>query len=158
MASRDYFAELYVAGIMGDNGWNVYFPKRDVGFDFIATKEVGTRIVMRPVQFKGLYPSETKKLRNGYGFVGSLTALHDDMALILPYFPTDITGASPLHIAYMPRSQIKLASRGDHRCIPANFDGKKAVPRRDFARFFDRPGLLAMELAVWGQEVPPVDL
>jgi len=38
--NRDFFAELYVAGILGDAGWSIYFPKRDVGFDFIATKEL----------------------------------------------------------------------------------------------------------------------
>lgn len=38
--NRDFFAELYVAGILGDAGWSIYFPKRDVGFDFIITKEV----------------------------------------------------------------------------------------------------------------------
>jgi hypothetical protein len=43
---RDYFAELYVAGLMGDTGWAVYFPKRDVGFDFIAVRNVeGTTLV-----------------------------------------------------------------------------------------------------------------
>jgi hypothetical protein len=24
MAIRDYFAEMYVAGILADNGWNIY--------------------------------------------------------------------------------------------------------------------------------------
>lgn len=38
---RDYFAELHVAGNFGDAGWNVYFPRRDKGFDFIVTKEIG---------------------------------------------------------------------------------------------------------------------
>jgi len=26
--TRDYFAELYVAGLMADAGWNIYFPHR----------------------------------------------------------------------------------------------------------------------------------
>lgn len=64
---RDYFAELYVAGLMGDNGWNVYFPKRDIGFDFIATKSIEGSVLIRPVQVKGLYPSEAKKTRLGTG-------------------------------------------------------------------------------------------
>ncbi len=34
--SRDYFAEMYVAGVMADSGWNIYFPRRDEGFSFIA--------------------------------------------------------------------------------------------------------------------------
>src|SRR5216683_3941776 len=31
----DYLVELYVAGVLADAGWNVYFPHRDEGFDFI---------------------------------------------------------------------------------------------------------------------------
>jgi hypothetical protein len=48
--TRDYFAELYVAGLFGDAGWAVYFPKRDVGFDFVVSKQVGARMLIRPVQ------------------------------------------------------------------------------------------------------------
>ena len=53
-ATRDYFAELYVAALFGDDGWSVYFPKRDVGFDFIATKQVDNKILIRPVHVKGV--------------------------------------------------------------------------------------------------------
>jgi len=38
MAVSDYFAELYVAGKFADEGWNVYFPRCDKGFDFIVSK------------------------------------------------------------------------------------------------------------------------
>src|SRR6266478_2021969 len=58
--SRDFFAELYVAGILGDAGWSIYFPKRDVGFDFIAVKELQGQTVLRPVQVKGKYPGDKK--------------------------------------------------------------------------------------------------
>src|SRR5438876_385305 len=97
--TRDYFAELYVAGFMGDDGWHIYFPHRDVGFDFIATKNVDEQIIIRPVQVKGLYPSQTKKSREKYGYVGSLTQVHPDMALVLPYFSTDRWGVAPAWIA-----------------------------------------------------------
>ena len=60
-ATRDYFAELYVAALFGDDGWSVYFPKRDVGFDFIATKQVDNKILIRPVQIKRRYPEINKK-------------------------------------------------------------------------------------------------
>ena len=55
-ATRDMFAELYVAGLFADAGWDVYFPKRDRGFDFIATKSVDGTIVVRPVQVKEIRP------------------------------------------------------------------------------------------------------
>lgn len=49
----DYLAELYVAGVLADDGWNVYFPHRDEGFDFMISKYLGDRIVLRLVQVKG---------------------------------------------------------------------------------------------------------
>lgn len=43
MEVSDYFAELYVAGRLADAGWNVYFPHRDKGFDFIISNPHRTR-------------------------------------------------------------------------------------------------------------------
>jgi hypothetical protein len=68
--TRDSFAELYVAGVLADVGWNVYFPRRDQGFDFIITKQVGESIILRPVQVKGKYPTADKTAKATYGFVG----------------------------------------------------------------------------------------
>ena len=34
----DYFAELHVAGRLADAGWDIYFPHRDKGFDFVISK------------------------------------------------------------------------------------------------------------------------
>lgn len=111
--NRDYFAELYVAGILGDEGWSIYFPKRDVGFDFVATKEVEGRVIIRPVQVKGKYPTEEKRDFPTYGYIGELSQLHDEMALAIPFFPTERTGVAPTCIAYMPRWQIRIQrSRG----------------------------------------------
>ena len=104
--NRDYFAEMYVAGIFADNDWNVYFPRRDKGFDFIVTKQFETGILVRPVQVKGLYPSDAKTDKRVYGYSGTLSQLHPDMVLVLAYFPTDSGAVAPTHIAYMPRSQI----------------------------------------------------
>lgn len=72
---RDYFAELYVAGIFGDAGWSVYFPKRDVGFDFVVSKTIREAIVLRPVQVKGFYPTAAKLNKMTYGYQGKLTAV-----------------------------------------------------------------------------------
>ncbi len=59
--AQDYFAELYVAGLMANAGWNVCFPHRDRGMDFIISKTGadGSEII-RPVQVKGKYPSTQK--------------------------------------------------------------------------------------------------
>lgn len=103
----DYFAELYVAGIFGDAGWSVYFPKRDVGFDFVASKEVEGGVLLRPVQVKGLYPTKLKKDKVTYGYQGELTAVHPAMVLALPFFAAHERGAAPEQVAYMPFSQLR---------------------------------------------------
>ncbi|MFA6244755.1 MAG: hypothetical protein WC655_27670 [Candidatus Hydrogenedentales bacterium] len=149
MAQRDYFAELYVAGLMGDAGWNVYFPKRDMGFDFIATKSVSHNIIIRPVQVKGLYPSEAKGDKTGYGYVGKLTHVHPQMALVLPYFPTDARGVAPDYVAFMPRQEIKAQTSKGFKCFPCNFVGGRATPRSSFRKFFGYPGMELMETSGW---------
>jgi hypothetical protein len=37
-------AELHVSGLLAEYGWNVYFPHRDKGFDFISYQISGTAI------------------------------------------------------------------------------------------------------------------
>lgn len=147
--TRDYFAEMYVAGIMADHGWNVYFPRRDKGFDFIITRPHGDRTLLRPVQVKGKYPEEKKGNATYYGYNGRITAFHHDMVLALPYFLSDVTGVAPVHIAYMPRSRIKASSRG-FSCNPACFRDGEPQPRRDFKKYFDADGLKALESPTWG--------
>lgn len=147
---RDYFAELYVAGIMGDAGWSVYFPKRDVGFDFVVTRSTQKGVLIRPVQVKGLYPTVVKTDKPYYGFIGKLTQLHDSMVLVLPYFTTDKLGAAPGCIAFMPRSEIRPQQGRGYKCTPAKFSAGCARPRASFTKYFDRPGLDAIASLGWG--------
>jgi hypothetical protein len=145
MPVADYFAELYVAGRFADAGWNVYFPHRDKGFDFIVSKPgPKSRPLIRPVQVKGKYPTEGKRSWPAYGYVGRLTQLHPDMVLAIPYFSLH-SPALPTCVAYMPMAQIKRHSRG-YRCQPAAFSDGTARPRRDFAKFFDSQGLALLEV------------
>jgi len=137
-ATRDYFAELYVAALFGDAGWSVYFPKRDVGFDFIATKPAGGEVLIRPVQVKGLYPTAEKTDKATYGFKGKLTALHNLMVLALPFFHNTNLHA-PEHIAFMPRDQCNVLirlSQTHTRCSGSCFTGVKfsVGGRSDVAR------------------------
>lgn len=150
--TRDYFAELYVAGIFGDAGWAVYFPKRDVGFDFVVSKQVGARMMIRPVQVKGLYPTADKTDKVVYGYRGKLTAVHPDMVLVLPFFAASERGVAPELIAYMPFSEIKQPSGGGYRCQPAQFKSGKAVPRRESVKYFGETGLRVVESPDWGEE------
>jgi hypothetical protein len=95
--TRDLFAEFYVAGLFADAGWHLYFPKRDFGFDFIATKQVSDSMIIRPVQVKGLYPTAAKKDKDAYGYSGRLTQLHIDMVLAMPFFPNHARAFAVFH-------------------------------------------------------------
>jgi hypothetical protein len=149
--NRDYFAELYVAGYFGDAGWCVYFPKRDVGFDFVASKRVRNTIILRPVQVKGKYPTRTKKDQSTYGHRGRLSALHDGMVLVIPYFAACERGAAPEEIAFMPRSELRPRTRGGYSCVPASFAKGHARPRKGFRQFFGPAGLRRVERRDWGK-------
>lgn len=148
MAVSDYFAELYVAGRFADAGWNVYFPHRDKGFDFIVSKphaQVGQLI--RPVQVKGKYPTEEKGDKTVYGYIGRLTQTHPEMVLAIPFFSNQ-QASVPSCVAYLPFALIREHSRG-YRCQPASFSRGRAEPRRDYKKFFDGSGLALLERLEW---------
>jgi hypothetical protein len=146
--TRDYLAEMYVAGILADAGWNIYFPRRDKGFDFIITKVSKGRTVIRPVQVKGKYPEHSKTNKVVFGFRGKLTAFHDEMVLAIPFFPTDEKAQAPTTIAYLPLSVVRRKEKSV-RCEPAKFHSGKVSPRRDYQKFFDSDGLRLLELEDW---------
>jgi len=148
MKISDYFAELFVAGRLADAGWNIYFPHRDQGFDFIITKRIPTgELVIRPVQVKGKYPTDEKGDQSVYGYVGKLD-IHPEMVLAIPFF--DQSQDTPCHIAYMPATMIREHSRG-FRCQPAIFKNGKAYPRRDHRVFFDQEGIVNLDLPAFNQ-------
>lgn len=146
--TRDFLAEMYVAGVLADSGWNVYFPHRDEGFDFIITKSVGSEIIVRPVQVKGKYPELTKTNKSVYGYRGRLTQIHPEMVLAIPFFPIDRSAKSPEAIAFMPLSMVKKTKRG-YRCDPAQFIDSKISIRRDYRKFFDGKGIELLEKKNW---------
>ena len=148
-ATRDYFAEMYVAGLMADAGWNVYFPRRDRGFDFISTIENDQGTLVRPVQVKGFYPTRDKTDKTVYGYGGPLSQLHEDMILALVFFPLGSTAGTPDQIAYMPRTQIRKRSRGGYRCVPCSIVDGQIVQRREFTRYFDTVGLAEASSRAW---------
>ncbi len=147
--TRDYYAEMYVAGLLADAGWNIYFPHRDKGFDFIITKDTSTGIVVRPVQVKGLYPTVSKTPKRTYGYNGSLSLVHHEMALIIPYFSASTPGSIPTHIAYMPRAKISTQKGRGFKCHPWKYTVSGAVQRKEFVKYFDLPGMRAMETTAW---------
>ena len=146
----DQLTELHVAGLFAEYGWNVYFPHRDKGFDFIAVKSMKGSFVIRPVQVKRKYPEVGKNSYATYGYVGKLSQTHPEMVLAIPYFEI---GEIPVlrHVAFMPFSMVRPHSRG-HRCQPAKFIGGCAYPRGDHAKFFDHEGLQRLEHSSWQSE------
>ena len=150
MPSRDYFAELFVAGRFADAGWNVYFPHRDEGFDFIVAKNVGRdHQLIRPVQVKGKYPTEGKIDARTYGYIGELSQVHPEMVLAVPFFGGESRDV-PRLVAYLPRALIRPHTRGFH-CQPATFRRGIPSPRRDYRRFFNAEGLALIERHDWSE-------
>jgi hypothetical protein len=147
--TRDYFAELYVAGLFGDAGWEVYFPKRDVGFDFVVSKVVAGTTVLRPVQVKGLYPTAEKRDRDAYGFTGVLSAVHPEMVVAMPFFSAAGGDVAPACIAFMPLPAMRDRERGGVRCVPCSLAGGIPRPRPSYLRFIGQDGLAALEDPGW---------
>ncbi|MEK6795443.1 MAG: hypothetical protein AABZ39_11735 [Spirochaetota bacterium] len=144
--TREYFAELYVAGLLADAGWTIYFTSRDKGFDFIISKVVQKRTIIRPVQVTGLYPTDTKKDRQVYGVNRTLTQFHENMVLIIPIFIPKIY-AAPKHVAYITAESGKIVknSKNKYRVFPAKIKNGIISPRRDFQQYYDRCGLVGLE-------------
>jgi hypothetical protein len=148
--TRDYFAEMYVAGLLADAGWNIYFPRHDKkGFDYIITLEDPEGILIRPVQVKGLYPTASKGDRAAYGYNGRLSVLHPGMVLVLVFFAPGATEGTPQHIAYIPRGQIRDRTRGGYRSVPTTLRDGIVTPRPNFLTYFDHEGLEALRQRDW---------
>lgn len=148
-------AELHVSGLFAEDGWLVYFPHRDDGFDFIAMKQVSGEYLIRPVQVKGKYPTEFKK-DNQLGFIGKLTRRHPEMVLAIPYFEVgDIPRIQ--HVAFMPAAMIRTDARGE-RCLPAFFQRGHIKPRPKYKKFFDNEGLKRASRLDWKKETIDIDL
>lgn len=149
--TSDYFAELYVAGRFAEAGWNVYFPRRDRGFDFIVSKALTDgQQMLRPVQVKGKYPIAEKRDVVTYGYVGDLSERHPEMVLAIPFFANDAREI-PTCVAYMPPSLIRTSISGKFRCEPASLAKAVAKPRRDYAQFFNDAGLQLVERPEWAR-------
>src|SRR6266478_1667103 len=115
---------------------------------FIISKTVAGRVLIRPVQVKGKYPSGAKTDKATYGYIGRLTEVHPEMVLAIPFFPSKSLPNIPLSVAYMPFSLVKKGKRG-YRCQPATFRAGEPKQRRDFASFFDSEGIRMLESEGW---------
>jgi hypothetical protein len=150
MKVSDYFAELHVAGRLADAGWDIYFPHRDKGFDFVISKVVNGVPLLRPVQVKGKYPSGDKTDKTVYGYVGKLTQTHPEMVLAIPYFSAS-SPDTPAYVAFIPWASVKKHARG-FRCEPATYRSGEPRPRREFQKFFGEDGIARLDSLTWKME------
>ena len=146
---RDEFAEQYVAGVFAENGWSVYFPRKDKGFDFVITKQTRDGMIVRPVQVKGKFPETTTAVRKKYGYRGKLTAVHPDMVLAMPLFSSLARLAHPDCIAYIPLGKIAKSANGTFWCGPAKLEKGKVAGKLSYLSYFDDLGLKALENMDW---------
>ena len=152
-------AELAIAGLLASVGWNIYSPHRDLGFDFIATKQVGETFVLRPVQVKGCYLQgrQDSPYYGRHNF--ELTQTHPEMALVIPFYIPSDGLLRPIFIAFLPWSQIKPMQNGNYRAQPAKIRNGVVEKRPHFTKFFDERGLNLMVRPDWKdtQIEPPND-
>lgn len=147
--TREDFAELYVAGLMADAGWEIYFPRKDKGFDFIAAKRWGTSFIVRPVQVKGKFPTRTKKSTPSFGYIGKLTALTPDMVLAIAFFSPIRSDPNRCSIAWISRKRIRTQKSKGYRCCPAKLSQGEIVPKDSFKNYFDKKGLRSLGRPTW---------
>lgn len=143
---HDHLAELHVAGVFADAGWDIYFPRRDRGFDFIVGKRTSDQYVIRPVQVKGKYPTLATKDRETYGIKVELTETHPQMVIAIPFFKAG--SADIACVAFAAASDLKLtSSKGTtlHTCLPAKLTNGVPSPRASYVKLFDQDGLAQLE-------------
>lgn len=142
-----YSAELFVASQFTYAGWNTYFPQRDKGFDFVASKNVDGREIIRPVQVKGKYPEKNTNDRDLYGYIGDLTRYHKEMVVAIPFYSSNAFRA-PEYVAYVPPAELRDHSRG-YRVQPSKL--KNGVPeiRPAYSGYVGKKGLAVLEEPDW---------
>jgi hypothetical protein len=128
-------------------GWDIYFPHRDFGFDFIAIKQQGKDILIRPVQVKGKYPDKDKENWKHYGFWDNLSAVHRDMVLVIVYF--SVPERSIDFIVYMPESEIDPQKDGRYKCEPAMFKEGQSILKDKYKEYADEWGLQRLDDPSW---------
>lgn len=138
-------AELAVAAFLAQHGWQIYYRRRDVGFDFIISKTVDGHNILRPVQVRGRYHhghADTPYF--GHQRI-KLSQTHPEMVLAMPFYQGDHV-LRPLFIGFFPWTQIRPNRDGrTYRCLPARIRGGRISIRRDFRKFFDDAGCALME-------------
>ncbi len=155
---RDQFAEMYVAGCFMDAGWQVFFPHRDEGFDFIAAKKTSTGTFLRPVQVRGCYREpggRANKPTYGKNPI-SLTQRHPDMVVAIPFF-SEQSPHHPHGVAYLRLPDLKTNGvKGSLYSYPAQLKDGIAHPRPAYEGLFGAPGLARLEVA--SPPLPPEEL
>lgn len=145
---RNQFAEMYVAGCFMDAGWQVFFPQRDEGFDFIVAKRTANGTCLRPVQVRGCYRQPDAKVKNkatyGKGTI-LLSQIHSDMVVAIPFF-SEQSPHYPHGVAYLRLPDLKTNSeKGNFYSYPAQLRDGVAQARPSYAGLFGAAGLARLE-------------
>jgi hypothetical protein len=150
--ARSTTAEFLVLQQFVDRRWEIYFPYRDKGFDFVVSKRIGSQILWRPIQVKGIYPTVKKKDRRDIGLRGKLSRLDPHMVLAMPFFKPG-NSRSPVFIAYIPLSKIRQNPKLDrpHWCLAASHRSGSPRKKSQFEQHYDTQGLKEVENPAWGE-------
>jgi hypothetical protein len=142
-------AELLIASMLVRDGWNIYSPHRDRGFDFVATKKIRGRLCLRAIQVRGCYPVSRTKRKPAYGKIRmKLTELSEEMALVLPFYEPGNRTAMPACVAFIPRAEVRKHKRSKlFHCQPATISAGRIRPRKYYRKFFGKSGLRMMSRA-----------
>lgn len=146
----DYTAEFRVAADLAAAGWQIYFPSRDTGFDFLVMRDTANDVLIRPVQVTSKLPDVGTTDRKTYGTIRNLSRVHPDMVLAIAFY--EHTEGGPRHhsTAYLPMSRVVHQTNKKYRCEPARIDEDGRIHhRRDFAGFFDDAGIWMLPRADW---------
>ena len=141
---------MYVAGCFMDAGWQVFFPQRDEGFDFIAAKRTVNGTFLRPVQVRGCYRQPDTKVKNKatYGKSPSLLSQrHPDMVVAIPFF-SEQSPHYPHGVAYLRLPDLKTNGKtGNLYSYPAQLRDGVPQPRPSYVGLFGVAGLARLEAA-----------
>ena len=144
-------AELLVASMMVRDGWNIYSPHRDIGFDLIATKNIRGILLFRPIQVRGCYLESKTKETNAYGKSKmELKEIHEEMALVIPYYEPDQTSPYPVYVAFLPHAEIRKHKNRDlYYAGPARARKGAIHMRKEYVRYFGMSGVRLMSDPNW---------
>jgi len=117
----------------------------------VASKQVGGKVILRPVQVRGKNPTAEKVARPAYPWIGELSRVHEEMAIVVCYFSTDHNTPASDNIAFVPFALLIPSSKGRYRFTAVSFKNGTTNSWQKCRRLFGVEALAAMESPCWAQ-------